>query len=128
MGFIFQTRRQSKPVPWRYSYPTLFFLGVFALLFAWYALRSYQNYREVKKEFDRFEKRIVELEERTKMRYDDTAFIESDEGRERLIRERFDVKKKDEEVAIFVKENLPSPESSSVFHSFTSFLKNLFGF
>ncbi|MBI4114813.1 MAG: septum formation initiator family protein [Candidatus Niyogibacteria bacterium] len=112
----------------RYSALSLVLLGGLALFIGWHALKSYQNYRSVKIEYDSFQERIEKLEARTQELRADVAFIESAEGKERLLRERFDVKKKGEEVIIFIKEDESSEEPRSALRSFTSYLKNLFGF
>jgi len=97
------------------------------IFLGWHTFQSYKTYSVVKAEYDRITERIEALQKQNQVMGDELASIESDEGKERLIRERFDVKKEGEEVIIFIKEDTPPEEPASVFHSFTSFLKNIFG-
>lgn len=111
-----------------YSWPVIIFLVIVVTYVGRYALRSYQNYREVEQEYRELTMREDEIVSRIQTIEDGLSLLESNAGRERIIRERFDVQKKGEEVVIFVEnkdDGLQPP--SSAFQSFTSFLKNLFG-
>ncbi|PIR69192.1 MAG: hypothetical protein COU47_03760 [Candidatus Niyogibacteria bacterium CG10_big_fil_rev_8_21_14_0_10_46_36] len=128
MRQIFQTRRKSPQRRILYSWPVIVILFLALGYVGRYTFYAYRNYREVEKEYQELQRREDDIASRIAGIQEGLFLLESDAGRERIIRERFDVQKDGEEVVIFIKddaeEQTPPP---SAFHSVTSFLKNLFG-
>ena len=111
-----------------YSWPVIVLLFLAVGYAGRYAFYAYQNYREVEREYRILESKENEISSRIADIEGNMALLESDAGRERVIRERFDVQKEGESVVIFIKDdNEKEPPPPSALQSFTSFLKNLFG-
>lgn len=113
-----------------YSWPFIFICLSIIVLLGWYAFRSYQNYSLARAEYERIKEEIQETESRTAELKKELALLEDEKGRDRILRERFDVKKPGEEVVIIVEEKPQPPTANevSVFESFKNFFKRLFGF
>lgn len=128
MHQFFQTRKQSQARRILYSWPVIGIL-LFVLAYGgWQTLRAYTNYQVVHKEYEALKKRSEELAIKKENIENNRSLLESNEGRERIIRERFDVQKEGEKTVIFIQEEKKDKEKpASAFHSFTSFFKRLFG-
>lgn len=131
MSDFFQTERRA--LWWGklfYSWPFIFICLSIIVLLGWYAFRSYQNYSLARAEYERIKEEIQETESRTAELKKELALLEDEKGRDRILRERFDVKKPGEEVVIIVEEKPQPPTANevSVFESFKNFFKRLFGF
>lgn len=111
----------------RESKPILVGLGVILLVFAWSVLGLMGKMQETLKNKNSAEEKISELEVKRKKLSNNINKLETDEGKEESIREKFGWVKEGEGVIVIVDEkataNVNDADQSS---GFFSWIKNLF--
>lgn len=131
MAHFYQTRKRSTlGEKIFYSWPFLFFaLGIIMLL-GRHIIRSYQNYSLVRKEHERIQEKIQHVEGRTSELQEELLLLEDEKGRDRVMRERFDIRKEGEEVVVIVEEKSDTQpaQKASVIDSFKNFFKRFLNF
>lgn len=110
-----------------HSRPVLVLLGILVLVFAWGVI-GFMGKMEITTENKKIaESKVAELEQQKEKLSSEISKLNTEEGKEESIRERFPVAKDGESVIVIVDDkNSPKvpPEANS--GGFFSFLKNLF--
>lgn len=115
-----------------YSWPVLAILAIMLAGLGYKTFRSWQNYRIISQEYEKLQKKISEVEESKKKIDESLALLADEYGRDRVIREQFDVKKPDENVIIILDQDdrdtngKKSQIALSFFSKIVNFVKDLF--
>lgn len=115
-----------------YSWPVLAILAVMLVGLGFKTFRSWQNYRLAAREYEKLREKILEIEKNKKVVDDNLALLKDEFGRDRIIREQFDVKKSDEKVIIVLDQDgrdandKKSQTALSFFSKIIAALKNIF--
>lgn len=90
--------------------------------------RSWQDYGIIAKEYEKLREKAAEVEKNKKEAEESLALLNDEYGRDRIIREQFEMQKKDEKVIIILdKDSRNSASSGSQSgQSFLSRVKNFF--
>ncbi len=94
--------------------------------------RSWQNYRIIAKEYEKLQEKAAEVEKNKKEAEESLALLNDEYGRDRIIREQFEMQKKDEKVIIILDKDgrgQTDPEiqdSQSIFYRIKNFIINIF--
>lgn len=109
------------------SKPVLVLLGVVVLVFAWSVLGLVGKMAETAKNKKAVEAKIVELTQNKEKLTADISKLETDQGKEDSIREKFGWVKQGEGVIVVVDDkSFEEPESEEGSGGIFSFFKNLF--
>ena len=115
-----------------YSWPVIIIFTVILGALAIKAFGSWQDYRTISKEYGKLQKEIAEVEKNRKEAEENLALLKDDFGRDRVIREQFDLQKKDEKVIIILDEDKQRTENEqltaglSVLSTIKNFLADIF--
>jgi len=110
-----------------HSWPVLIIMGMIILFFAWNVILLLGKMKQTKENKDLAEERVVELERKKEMLTIDTAKLDTDEGKETSIREKFGFAKEGEKLIVIVEEkNSSDTEEKPKKRGFFSFFFNLF--
>ena len=115
-----------------YSWPVVLILAVIMATVGAKTFRSWQNYRIIAKEYEKLQEKAAEVEKNKKEAEESLALLNDEYGRDRIIREQFEMQKKDEKVIIILDKDgrgHTDPEiqdSQSIFYRIKNFIINIF--
>ena len=115
-----------------YSWPVVLILAVIMATVGAKTFRSWQNYRIIAKEYEKLQEKAAEVEKNKKEAEESLALLNDEYGRDRIIREQFEMQKKDEKVIIILDKDgrgQTDPEiqdSQSIFYRIKNFIINIF--
>lgn len=121
----FQNKRDFRKMI--YSRYTLILLFILIVILANAVLNSYNKYKRSAEENDKSQKELALIEQRTASLNKSIALLNTQDGKEREIRERFGLVKGDEKMVVFVNDteatsNIPVTETHW-WQFFTNFFK-----
>ena len=121
----FQQRTKFRQV--MESKPVLVLLGIFVLLFSWSVIKLISKADESAKNRQEAEDKITELQKEHSQLSTNIQNLNTDQGKEEAIRDKFGLAKPGEEVMVVVNDQNPPPApAASAPTGFFAFLKNLF--
>lgn len=115
-----------------YSWPVFAILIIVLGGLGFKTFRSWQNYRLAVGEYEKLREKIAEIEKSKKTIDENLALLKDEYGRDRVIREQFDVRKSDEKVIIILdkderdKKNEKAQTALSFFSRIKNFILNKF--
>lgn len=117
----FQQRKRWRNVV--ESWPVLIFLGILLLLFAWGIIGLLRRMQTTRENRIIAENKLHELEKKKETFTADVAKLNTQDGIEESIREKFPVVKDGEGLIVVVDEKIPPPPEDTSSGGFFSFLK-----
>ncbi len=105
------------------SRPVLIFLIILLLLFAWGVIGLFNKMQMTRENRRLAENKLAELQKKKEIFSADVAKLESQDGIEESIREKFPVVKDGEELIIVVDDKTPPAATDTTDKGFFSFLK-----
>ena len=109
-----------------YSRPVLIFLGLLVLLFAWGVIGFIGKMQTTRENREIAENKVAELEKQKQLLSADITKLQTEEGVEESIREKFGLVKEGESVIVVVEDKNTSESVDEEKGGFFNFLKNLF--
>lgn len=121
----FQKKKSFKDV--MQTKPALIFLAILVIVFAWSAIGLVGKAKETAKNKNIAQNKITELQEQKIKLEADIEKLNTDEGIEESIRDKFGWAKEGEQMIVVVDEKIqPEAETQNNQKGFFNFLKNLF--
>lgn len=109
------------------SKPVLIFLGILILIFAWSVFGFWNKMRETSRNKQIVEDKINQLKQQKEKLSSEIDSLNTQEGKEKFIRENFGLVKDGEDMTVIVEDkNSPSSSENADSSGFFSFIKNLF--
>ncbi len=109
------------------SKPVLVFLGILILIFSWSVWGFWNKMRETSNNKKIIEDKVASLKEQKDMLSLDISNLNTEEGKEKFLRENYGLVKEGEDLTIVLEDkNSPKTTQNEANNGFFSFFKNLF--